>query len=424
MFLFLLSPWFTELKGQIEENLDFRHHYELGKAACAEGQNALCLQSLSKANLLRPGHQVIMYHLARAFAYEEQADSCSHYLTRALAINASFSLADPAFSRWDTIPWFKDIVNQQKMAQEPVLRSSPAAVLKERDLHIESIAFDPVSEKLFFGSVHKQKILSMQLKDSAVLEYKNSGDNTLWSVFGMKVDSQRRHLWVCSVATPYMIHRDTSAEGSSAIFKYHLETNQLLKTYHLNRNQGPHWFGDLTLDSQGDVYISDSRANAIYRITKEQDTLELFLQDPRFLSLQGLDINPGQRQLFISDYVNGPFLIDLESKNVTAISTNIPTISLKSIDGLYYYHHSLITTQNQVVPMRVCRYFLNPEHNKIIAMEYLENGNPLLNEPTLGVIIGKEFYYVANSQWGGYDENNSPKPWKELQDIQILKVKL
>jgi len=106
------------------------------------------------------------------------------------------------------------------------------------------------------------------------------------------------------------------------------------------------------------------------------------------------------------------------------LPSDLDLVSLKSIDGLYIYGASLLATQNQLVPMRVTQYFLNKELNKITGYRYLEKGNPLLNEPTLGVVVDHWFYYVANSQWNGYDEYNHPRPVSDLQDIHILKVNL
>jgi hypothetical protein len=37
------------------------------------------------------------------------------------------------------------------------------------------------------------------------------------------------------------------------------------------------------------------------------------------------------------------------------------------------------------------------------------------------VTVDNSFYYIANSQWGGYDENHHIKPDNQLQDIVVLK---
>ncbi len=412
----------TESQAQSETPDDFRYFYGKGQEACQEKEYSECLEYFSKSNQLRPGHQIIMYQLARAFAYNHLKDSAVHYLSKALAIRADFELTDSAFIGWQQTPEFIKLRALKENLLAPVHHSTTVSVLKQRDLHLESLAFDPQTNRLFAGSVRARKILWSHPGDSIWHNFAEK-EHGLGSVFGMKVDPKRRHLWVCSVSTPYMMDADSNTNETSAVYKYHLDSKQLLQSYPLNDTL-PHWFGDLTLTQQGDVYISDSRANAIYRITAEKDSLELFLKSQQFLSLQGLDFDPTDHYLFVSDYVRGPFKIDLNQGTISKIQCSLPNISLKSIDGLYYFQNSLITTQNQVYPMRVTRYYLDDHGSKVVSVKFLEKANPLLNEPTLGVIHQGAFFYVANSQWGGYDQQNNPLPVEQLQDIHIMKVGL
>ncbi len=423
ILLVLVLGVFT-LKSQPNTPKDYRYYYGQGQQACSRNDYANCLSLFKTANELRPGHQIIMYQLAKAFALNDQLDSSSHFLTRALAIKADFNLKDSVFLAWQETPQFQRLHKLQQQLLQVVRKSVPQVILRERDLHIESVAYDPNAKRFYFGSVYQQKILWSQLNDTVIHNFTTTGQDDLWSVFGMKVDANKKQLWACSVTTENMINSDTAKIERSAIFKYDLKSGRLLKKYLLDDPQVSHWFGDLTINDHGDVYISDSRTNNIYSITEGADSLSLFLAGDSFLSLQGLDFDETQRYLFVSDYVLGPHKIDLTSKQVTAITCDNPDISLKAIDGLYYHQNSLVTTQNQVVPMRVAKYQLDKTGTKVIGVDYLEKGHDLLNEPTLGIIEGSDFYYVTNSQWGGYDKNHQPKPWQELQDIYIMKVGL
>jgi hypothetical protein len=38
----------------------------------------------------------------------------------------------------------------------------------------------------------------------------------------------------------------------------------------------------------------------------------------------------------------------------------------------------------------------------------LERSHPRFDEPTLGVRVGRDFYYVANSQYGAFGEGGVP----------------
>jgi hypothetical protein len=82
-----------------------------------------------------------------------------------------------------------------------------------------------------------------------------------------------------------------------------------------------------------------------------------------------------------------------------------------------------VAIQNGVAPARVTRYLLNKEMTSITGMNYIDRAHPAFNEPTLGVLAGSSFYYIANSQWGGYMKGKQ-KPFDQLQDIVILKTTL
>jgi len=69
------------------------------------------------------------------------------------------------------------------------------------------------------------------------------------------------------------------------------------------------------------------------------------------------------------------------------------------------------------------QFFLDKNFNKVIDHKIIEKANPLFNEPTLGVVVNhKEFYYIANSQWKGYNKDFSIFPLDKLQEIVILKA--
>jgi hypothetical protein len=57
-------------------------------------------------------------------------------------------------------------------------------------------------------------------------------------------------------------------------------------------------------------------------------------------------------------------------------------------------------------------------------VETLEQNHPRYREPTLGTLVGARFFYVANSQWGSFDENGVLAPLDRLQAPVILDVRL
>ena len=50
--------------------------------------------------------------------------------------------------------------------------------------------------------------------------------------------------------------------------------------------------------------------------------------------------------------------------------------------------------------------------------------NPLFKEPTLGVVVKQDLFYVANSQWGSFDKGGVLWPIERLKEPVILRLHL
>ncbi len=78
-------------------------------------------------------------------------------------------------------------------------------------------------------------------------------------------------------------------------------------------------------------------------------------------------------------------------------------IALLGIDGLYVVGNDLIAIQNGITPRRVVK--LGLAGGTIRSCTVLAANLPDFDEPTLGVVVGKTFRFIANSQWGNVDES-------------------
>jgi len=271
------------------------------------------------------------------------------------------------------------------------------------------------------SSVHKRRILSVT-KSGEARAFASEQDG-LFSVLGMSVDAKRRNLWVTSTAFPQMINLKREESGTSAVFKFDLRTNKLVKKYVLSNATKKHALGDLTIQSNGDVFTTDSLSPAVYVIRAEKDEIELFVEDPGFGSPQGLAFSSDERHLFMADYSTGLFDIDVRTKKVTHLAA-LAGATLLGIDGLYFHKGSLIGVQNGVTPQRVVRVSLSRDLRRAERLEVLEANNPIFLEPTLGVLVKDTFYFIANSQWPLVDENGKLAAEDKLQHPVVLKMNL
>jgi hypothetical protein len=209
----------------------------------------------------------------------------------------------------------------------------------------------------------------------------------------------------------------------SAVYKYDLNSGKLLKKFLPENPSLPLVLGDLTLSKKGEVYVSDSKSNLIFKVNESNGKLEQVFSSDDFWNLQGITFSDDDKFLFVSDYIKGVYRLEIDKMELIQLTKSFD-LSLKAIDGLSFYKNTLIAIQNGIKPIRVTQYTLNKENDSLISYEILDQNNPAFNEPTLGCVYDNTFYYVANSQWSAYDKDHNIKPASELQDIVILKTDL
>ena len=406
--------------AQIEQVKDGRYYESLARKAYQEKNYSSFLENMKQANQLRPNHPRLIYNLAVAYALNGNSSESIKWLRKTADMGLVFSAgSDHDFDSLRTHPEFNAVIRQFEKNKAPKINSLHAFTIYEKGLIPESVAYDVTAQVFYVSSVYRRKILSVT-KTGEVKVFASEADG-LWSVMGMKVDQERHVLWVCTTAHPQMTNFAAEDKGKTALFKYDLKSGKLLAKYQPSDTSKPHWLGDLVINSNGDVYATDSVTAAIYVVRNEGRELELFLEGQPFISPQGLDFSRDQQRLFVADYSKGIFLVDLKTKEVKSINSDF---TLLGIDGLYYYKGSLIGVQNGVNPQRVVRLTLSKDLARIDRFETIEANNPEFDEPTLGVVVKDRFYFVANSQWGAVDESGRLAPEGRLKNPTILQLKL
>ena len=399
-----------------------RYYRQQAAAAYRAKDYASAINNLNRALDLIPDHPTLFYNIAAISALQgkktEAIASLSKIANMGLALRPE---KDPDFDSIKDSTEFKAILKRFEDNRAPIVKSSTAFTIPEKGLITEGLAYDPVEETFFVSSVHKRKILSIS-RTAKPTTFASEQDG-LFSVLGMSVDAKRRHLWVTSTAFPQMLNFKKEEDGTSAVFKFDLSTKKLVKKYVLSNATKKHALGDLIIQSNGDVFTTDSLSAAVYVIRPERDEIELFLEDAGFGSPQGLAFSGDERHLFMADYGTGLFDIDVKTKKVAHLAP-LAGATLLGIDGLYFHKGGLIGVQNGVTPQRVVRVSLSKDLDRVEHFEVLEANNPVFLEPTLGVLVKDTFFFIANSQWPLVDENGKLAADDKLQDPVVLKMKL
>ncbi len=397
-------------------------HYQAATKAYEDKDFETFLWHSQSMDSIRENHPTILYNLACAYALNQKETKAVQTLQKLLLIDAKEQIrTETDFDNIRSSDGFKEVLAVMDSLQNPIIQSDTAFVVSQKTLHPESIAYDPLTENFYLSSFHLRKIVQID-KEGNVSDFIEEAEDGIWAVSGIKIDTVRRCLWATTVAAPQMIDFEEEEEGATGIFKYDLESGQLLKKYLLQEKEA-HWLGDLALHPNGDVYATDSKQALIYYIKMKPDSLEEYVSHPNFVSLQGITFDIPASNLFIADYRNGIFKIDLDSREILPMLAP-EKVSLKGIDGLYFYDNSLITIQNGVNPMRVMRHEMDENQLTFNCSQILDHNHPAFDEPTLGVIVEDILFYIANSPWTKYKKDGTMFSVEKLSDAIILKTKL
>jgi sugar lactone lactonase YvrE len=420
LLLAVLAP--TVAVAQSDPVAESRAHYRAAVQAYHARDLQAFLEHAREAQALRPAHGGVTYALASAFALTGDTAGALAALRHFAVLGYSADLAaDSDFVRLRGNEAYAELARRLKHNGEPLIASRVAFELPDRDLLTEGIAHDAGDDVFYVGSVHQSKILRVT-REGTVSELAPELPGR-WAPLGLRLDRKGCSLWVAAAALPQTAGYSPSDSGRSAILRYDLHSGLLTARYDAPTDGMPHVIGDLIVTRSGDVYATDSRAPVLYRVPARGDSLERFVESPLFLSAQGLALAPDERSLYVADYSRGILRVDLGGRNVSLVVAADSVLAL-GVDGLYFHRGSLIGIQNGVTPHRVARFTLSPAGDRLLRAEVLERAHPRYDEPTLGVLVDGELYYIANAQWERYGEDGRVANPDALKRPAVLRLRL
>ena len=366
------------------------------RAAYERKDHPAFLEASRKLVDLAPASMRALYNLACAQALAGRRDEAVAVLDRIATMGVALDAAgDADFAALRGTPAFEAVLRKMAALDAPVGRSRVAFRLPEKDLITEGIAHDPGSGDFFVSSVHARKILRIS-REGRVSEFVKEGQDGLFSALALAVDPRKSALWVSSEAMPMMKGLRPEEKGRCFVIEYDLVSGRARRTLPPPSGIGEVHLSDLAVGPDGTLAVSDPRSGRVYVLGAAG--FRVLVDEGPLASPQGLAWTPDGRWLFVADYSQGIARIDSRSGAVTLLR-GPENAALAGIDGLVYARGSLVGIQNGLRPHRVVRLALGSDQARITEVTVLERANPEFDEPTLGVVVGDELYYVAASQY-------------------------
>jgi hypothetical protein len=390
-------------------------------AASSKSASDPFVQGLSSLVKAQPDNGAILYALASRHAELGEEAPARQWLERLVALDWSFAPADTDFGAFARTPAYRALADRLAAREPQVARSRPAFTLAEKDLIAEGVAHDPVTDTFFVSSIYKRKVVAIS-RDGKVRNFTSEGQNGLWSPLGMKVDAQRRHLWVACFAGETFKRYAPEQVGRAGLFQFDLDSGDLIRKLTLDNQPRPHLLNDIALSAAGDVFITDSDAGAVHVLRAGTNILVPLVPEDSLIYPNGIALSEDGARLYVADF-QGLSSVDPRTGQLTPVKAP-PGTALQGIDGLSLYKGSLIAIQNGLGRARVSRFHFGEDPTRVERAEVLESGNRLFNIPTTGAVAGDAFVYIANSQLRGINPQGELAPLDQLQETVLLQVEL
>ncbi len=277
---------------------------------------------------------------------------------------------------------------------------------------IEALAVDIDAERLYLGSVASRALYSVSLESPQNPERLAGPDEGLGSVFGLAIDGRARILYAATGTVPQTpLGEDETIEP--ALVAYDLLTGEIS---HRHTIDGAGRFSDVVAQD-GIVYTSDAEGGRIYVLSEPGGTLELYAEDSRLASLQGLALTRGA--LFAVDYATGLWRIDPITREPGRVE--VSEGSLIGFDGLATDSYGeLYGIRNGSRPHGLFHITLQGFGNGARVTPVL-TGHPDFGDPVTVRISDGRFFILANAQWDLFPEDGGPPAGERRNPIVLFK---
>jgi sugar lactone lactonase YvrE len=364
-----------------------------------------------------PGDLGATYLAAHLAAGSANTDGALQLLEELEPAGWPFPLPDSDFPGLAASPRFRALAGRLA-ARAP--RGGPAALAFSAgpaDLLPEGIACDPVSGAVFLGSRRQRKILRVDRGDGTTARDFAGPRADLGAVLGLHVDVPRRLLWAAH--NPRGRAEREAGRILSGVIGVDIESGTVTRAASLD---GPHLLNDIAVAGNGDLYVTDSEAGAVWRLPVAGSVFERVAPDGTFMYPNGVVWLEARRALIVAD-VSGLHLLDPGSGVRQRVARG-PAKTLGAVDGLLLHGDQLIAVQNGYRGERVVSWGLDTQRLAVTAESVLQSWIPSFAVPTTSCVRGGQVLFIANSYAGQSDEHGNPKDAAKLRPAEVLAVPL
>lgn len=369
-------------------------------AAFQKGDYAAMQSAATKALAARPGFPAALFNLALSQSLGGDPEASLQTLNLLVQKGVDFGVAkmDEFASVRDLESWdvYQTRVEALYSSSGEV---SIAVAIDESQFVPEGIAIDEAGD-IYLGSIRTGALIR-----ATGDRRKLSNASGHWSVFGMRFHPDGS-LWFASAAVPQFT--GVGAEvGKTGLFRLDTTSGKITQSAILaQRDNEAQVLGDLIIADQNTIYATDSLSGAVYRFRIDTNSFESVVERGGLVSPQGLVLDDSGKYLYVADYVGGLYRVSLDDGALVRLRVD-SAVTDYGIDGLYRRGNRLFGIQNGITPNRLIALELSDDGVTVLAIRSVAANHEQFDEPTLGVLRADTFYFVANSHWNRFDQDNN-----------------
>jgi sugar lactone lactonase YvrE len=279
-----------------------------------------------------------------------------------------------------------------------------------KDAYPEGVTYDSVKDVYYVSSVTHGTI--GKVTPAGVYTVLHS-DSTLRSTYGMKVHPDGKRLFACVSDATYSRHSTPDTKKKMIrLISIDLASGKRLSDVDLSGLvPGEHFGNDLTFDPRGDIFMTDSYANVIYKITAGGDASVFSkskLYETKGFGLNGIVFHPGGFLLVASSNKGQIFKVDISK----------PDSPLKvELEQFFVGADGMVLLDNNTLAVAV-----NGGNDKIFKLKTEDNWKSAKLAAT--TLLADVFTYPATATLKGDDVWIMNAKTTELQDSTAVPSKV
>jgi len=216
--------------------------------------------------------------------------------------------------------------------------------LSSSDSVPEGIAFDPQDRAFYATSLDGASITRIDA-DGTESDFRAADGRA--SLLGVKVDAERRRLWVCA--------RDVDSTDNR-VWVFDIDSGDATMEFLLGALATNGSCNDLALDSAGNAYVTDSSNPNIYKLDGDTGEGSVLVTDPLFadvttlgLGLNGIEVLPDDSGLIAAKFAPASLFHVSLTAGATITPVALSGDALPSPDGIVLFNGDLYSVSDASV---------------------------------------------------------------------------